>query len=67
MPNHAGANGAPDSSNLPFPARTKQAAGTINGTLTDAMVVEFSDRIMVILSQRGRVVHWVRQYPPFLI
>lgn len=67
MQNHVGVDGELDSPNLPFPARTKQAAGTINGTLTDAMVVEFSDRIMVILSQRGRVVHWVRRYFPILL
>lgn len=46
--------------NLPFPAATKQAAGVVNGVLTDVMVVNFSDKILVAISQRGRLAHWVR-------
>lgn len=46
--------------NLPFPAATKQAAGVVNGVLTDVMVINFSDKILVVISQRGRLAHWVR-------
>lgn len=45
---------------LPFPAQTKQAAGTINGVLTEVLSMGFSDRILVTVSQQGRLAHWVR-------
>lgn len=45
--------------NLPFPAQTKQAAGKINGVLTDVLSMGFSDRILVTVSQEGRLAHWV--------
>lgn len=44
---------------LPFPARTKQAAGLVDGVKTDVMVMNFSDKIMVTISQQGRLAHWV--------
>jgi proteasome assembly chaperone 3 len=51
--------------NLPFPAATKQAAGVVNGILTDVMSINFSDKILVTISQRGKLVHWVRfEYNP---
>jgi proteasome assembly chaperone 3 len=46
--------------NLPFPAQTKQVAGKINGVLTDVLSVGFSDRILITVSQQGRLAHWVR-------
>jgi proteasome assembly chaperone 3 len=46
--------------NLPFPVNTRQAAGTINGVLPDVQVISFSDRILVTISQHGRLAHWVR-------
>ncbi|RAL08299.1 proteasome assembly chaperone 3 [Aspergillus homomorphus CBS 101889] len=45
--------------NLPFPAVTKQAAGVVNGIPTDVMLVKFSDKIMVTISQKGRLGHWL--------
>jgi ABC-type sulfate transport system substrate-binding protein len=45
--------------NLPFPAATKQAAGLVDGVKTDVMVMNFSDKIMVTISQQGRLAHWV--------
>lgn len=53
------ANGVREVLNLPFPAATKQAAGMVNGILTDVMSVSFSDKILVTISQRGRLAHWV--------
>ena len=44
---------------LPFPASTKQAAGIVSGVLTDVMSVSFCDKILVIISQKGRLSHWV--------
>jgi proteasome assembly chaperone 3 len=45
--------------NLPFPAATKQAAGLVDGVKTDVMVMNFSDKIMLTISQEGRLSHWV--------
>lgn len=44
---------------LPFPAATKQVAGLVNGIQTDVMTMSFSDKIMVTISQAGRLAHWV--------
>lgn len=45
---------------LPFPAVTKQVAGVVNGIQTDVTCVQFSDKILVTISQNGRLGHWVR-------
>lgn len=42
-----------------FPAPSKQANGLIDGVETEAMVMNFSDKIMVTLSQEGRLSQWV--------
>jgi proteasome assembly chaperone 3 len=44
---------------LPFPAATKQMAGIVEGVKTDVMVMNFSDKIMLTISQEGRLSHWV--------
>ncbi|PGH17234.1 hypothetical protein AJ80_04876 [Polytolypa hystricis UAMH7299] len=53
-------NGFPDMlpSTSPFPASTKQAAGTVGGVPTDVMAVSFSDRILITVSQQGRLAQW---------
>ncbi|KAJ5669304.1 hypothetical protein N7462_010374 [Penicillium macrosclerotiorum] len=52
-------NALQESMNLPYPATTNQVAGMVNGVLTDVMVMNFSDRIMVTISQQGRLAHWL--------
>ncbi|KAJ5882503.1 uncharacterized protein N7529_001175 [Penicillium soppii] len=52
-------NNLQDSIQVPFPAATKQAAGLVNGIQTDVMVMNFSDKIMVTISQAGRLAHWL--------
>ena len=44
---------------LPYPAQTKQIAGEIHGVATDVTSVSFSDRIMVTITQAGRLAQWV--------
>ncbi|GAQ03597.1 hypothetical protein ALT_0918 [Aspergillus lentulus] len=44
---------------LPFPAGTKQVAGVVNGIQTDVTCVQFSDKILVTISQNGRLGHWL--------
>lgn len=48
-----------DTLQLPFPAATKQVAGLVNGIQTDVTTMNFSDKIMVTISQAGRLAHWV--------
>ena len=43
-----------------YPARTKQAAAIIDGLHTDVMSIEFADRIVVTITQEGRLAQWVR-------
>lgn len=52
--------------NLPFPASTKQVAGHVEGVKTEVMVINFSDKIMLTVTQEGRLSHWVREGPPHL-
>lgn len=51
--------GLQDILNLPFPAATKQVAGIVEGVKIDVMVMRFSDKIMVTISQEGKLAHWV--------
>ncbi|KAK8058674.1 hypothetical protein PG994_009122 [Apiospora phragmitis] len=44
----------------PFPARSKRANGLIDGMETEAMVMNFADKIMVTLSQEGRLSQWIQ-------
>lgn len=43
----------------PFPARSKQATGTVNGVPTEVTSMAFSDKIMVTISQDGKLSQWV--------
>ena len=42
-----------------FPARTKQAAQKIKDIRTDVTSIQFADKIMLTISQDGRLGHWV--------
>ncbi|KAI0600535.1 hypothetical protein F4775DRAFT_546318 [Biscogniauxia sp. FL1348] len=44
----------------PFPAQSKQASGSIDGVSTEASSVFFSDKILVTLSQEGRLSQWIQ-------
>ncbi|PMD49437.1 uncharacterized protein K444DRAFT_605635 [Hyaloscypha bicolor E] len=43
-----------------FPAPSKQAAGLVNGTQTDVSSVYFSDKILITISQGGRLSQWIQ-------
>ncbi|KAL2855448.1 hypothetical protein BJY01DRAFT_2166 [Aspergillus pseudoustus] len=45
---------------LPFPASTKQVSGDVKGIPTNVTCIKFSDKIMITISQKGRLGHWVR-------
>jgi len=42
-----------------FPAVSKEAAGPVNGVPTEFTSMTFSDKIMVTISQGGRLAQWV--------
>ncbi|KAG0137448.1 hypothetical protein HOY82DRAFT_547493 [Tuber indicum] len=42
----------------PFPASTKRATSVIDGISTESTVVYFADKIMITLSQDGRLAQW---------
>ncbi len=56
----------PEIPNMPtsYPAITKQAAGVVDGTLTDITSTFFSDKIMITITQAGRLAQWVPPLPP---
>lgn len=43
----------------PFPARSKAVAGLVGGAETDVSSIYFSDKIMITISQSGRLSQWV--------
>lgn len=47
---------------MPYPAKTKQAAGLVNGVPTDVTFMLFADKIMVTITQEGRLAQWVSWY-----
>ncbi|BCS02313.1 uncharacterized protein AKAW2_60577S [Aspergillus luchuensis] len=45
--------------NLPYPAVTKQVVGDVKGIQTNVTLIKFSDRILITISQKGRLGHWL--------
>lgn len=45
----------------PFPAPSRHATGLVNGVETEVCSMNFSDKIMVTISQEGRLAQWVCQ------
>jgi hypothetical protein len=43
----------------PFPAPAKQGSGLVNGTPTDVSSIYFADKILITISQAGRLSQWV--------
>lgn len=44
----------------PYPATTKQAAEEIDGVSTSITAIYFSDKILMTISQNGKLGQWVR-------
>lgn len=42
-----------------FPARTREISGLVNNVPTEVTRTDFSDKIIVTISQRGRLSQWV--------
>lgn len=45
----------------PYPAPSKQASGLVNGIATEVCSLNFADKIMLTISQDGRLSQWVCQ------
>ncbi|KAF2855012.1 hypothetical protein T440DRAFT_464324 [Plenodomus tracheiphilus IPT5] len=43
----------------PYPARTKTASAAIQGIETTVTSVDFADKIVITVTQQGRLAHWV--------
>lgn len=48
----------------PYPATTKSETVTIGGISTTATSISFADKIMITISQHGRLAHWVYSSSP---
>ncbi|KAH4178321.1 hypothetical protein HBH43_043320 [Parastagonospora nodorum] len=46
-------------SHTSYPARTKTSSATIKGLRTVATAVNFADKILITVTQDGRLAHWV--------
>jgi hypothetical protein len=51
---------------IPFPAPTKQVAGEVNGVKTDIMSISFADKIMITITQNGKLAQWVCFFPSLI-
>ena len=47
---------------VPYPAQTKQVAGEVGSVKTDVTSISFADKIMITITQDGRLAQWVRIY-----
>ncbi|KAK0626512.1 hypothetical protein B0T14DRAFT_534647 [Immersiella caudata] len=43
-----------------FPASSKQITGTVNSIQTETSRVDFSDKIVITVSQAGRLAQWIQ-------
>jgi len=49
----------PEARDEPFPASSKQVTGTVNSIQTEVARMNFSDKILITISQGGRLAQWV--------
>ncbi|KAL3422404.1 hypothetical protein PVAG01_06560 [Phlyctema vagabunda] len=53
-------NGASSIENSPFPVATKSTTGLVHGVQTTASSMYFSDKILLTISQGGRLSQWIQ-------
>ena len=51
--------GIPGLAQEPFPVRSREAAGSVNGIQTEVTVLDFADKILLTISQEGSLSQWV--------
>lgn len=42
----------------PFPAKARSVSGAVNGVETEITLTNFSDKVLVTISQGGRLSQW---------
>ena len=52
----------PNPASAQYPARNPQASATIDGKATSASSIFFADKIMITITQDGRLAQWVRSH-----
>jgi proteasome assembly chaperone 3 len=45
-----------------FPSRSKEVSGLVNGIATEITYTSFADKILITISQEGRLSQWVIEY-----
>ncbi|KJZ70736.1 hypothetical protein HIM_09869 [Hirsutella minnesotensis 3608] len=49
-----------DIRNDEFPAPSRQASGLVNGVTTEVISLSFADKILITISQEGRLSQWIQ-------
>lgn len=49
-----------------FPVPSRRTSGLVNGVTTEVTSLSFSDKILVTISQEGRLSQWVDRARPWL-
>lgn len=49
----------PDVRPVPFPAPAKTSSGPVKGIQTTVTCTQFSDKVLLAISQAGKLAHWV--------
>ncbi|KAM5342403.1 hypothetical protein ACJ41O_013369 [Fusarium nematophilum] len=44
----------------PFPSRSREASGLVNGVATEVTSTGFADKILITISQEGRLSQWIQ-------
>ncbi|KAJ3542554.1 hypothetical protein NM208_g4039 [Fusarium decemcellulare] len=44
----------------PFPSRSREASGLVNGVATEVTSTSFADKILITISQEGRLSQWIQ-------
>ncbi|KAF4469700.1 hypothetical protein FALBO_3390 [Fusarium albosuccineum] len=44
----------------PFPSRSREASGLVNGVATEVTSTSFADKILITISQDGRLSQWIQ-------
>lgn len=45
-----------------FPSRSREVSGLVNGIATEITSTSFADKILITISQEGRLSQWVIEY-----
>jgi hypothetical protein len=45
-----------------FPSRSREVSGVVNGVATEITSTNFADKVLITISQEGRLSQWVYKY-----